>query len=122
MLARLLACRHRVRERRKGSGAAAAAAQQRGDRSAPVRSSDKVEDAFRLARAYRLVGDVQRDRGDLRRRVPRGAADLRCIPTGVAETPDEMQDHATLLQRLGRNGEAQPLTDKLRAMGYRVAM
>ena len=33
-----------------------------------------------------------------------------------------MQDHATLLERLGRDGEAQPLTDKLRAMGYRVAI
>jgi eukaryotic-like serine/threonine-protein kinase len=87
-----------------------------------ARTSDKVEDKFRLARAYRLVGDVERDRGDLAAARNAWAQGLAVIPSGVPEAPDEMQDHATLLERLGRNNEAQPLTDKLRAMGYRVAI
>jgi tetratricopeptide (TPR) repeat protein len=101
---------------------ALAAAQQAVTAARLVHSSDKVEDAFRLTRAYRLVGDVQRDRGDLTAAQAAWSSGLAVMPKGVAERPDEMQDHATLLQRLGRNGEAQPLTDRLRAMGYRVAM
>jgi hypothetical protein len=33
-----------------------------------------------------------------------------------------MQEHAWLLERLGRDGEAQPLTARLRSMGYRLAI
>jgi hypothetical protein len=44
------------------------------------------------------------------------------MPKGVAERPDEMQDHATLLQRLGRAGDAKPLIERLGAMGYRLAI
>ena len=101
---------------------ALAAAQQAVTAAQHVRSSDKVEDAFRLVRAYRLVGDVQRSRGDLTAAQSAWNSGLSVLPKGLAERPDEMQDHATLLQRLGRENEAQPLTAKLKSMGYRIAM
>jgi tetratricopeptide (TPR) repeat protein len=101
---------------------ALAAAQQAVVAAAQVRSSDKVEDAFRLVRAYRLVGDVEQARGDLNAAQAAWSKGLEVTPKGVAERPDEMQDHATLLQRLGRSGDAKPLTDRLRAMGYRLAI
>jgi hypothetical protein len=68
------------------------------------------------------MGDVQREGGDLSAAQVAWSRGLALIPKGVAERPDEMQDRAALLQRVGRNVEAQPLTDRLRAMGYRVAM
>ena len=101
---------------------ALAAAQQAVVAAGQVRSSDKVQDAFRLVRAYRLVGDVQQARGDLNAAQAAWSKGLEVMPKGVAERPDEMQDHATLLLRLGRSGDAKPLTDRLRAMGYRLAI
>jgi tetratricopeptide (TPR) repeat protein len=101
---------------------ALAAAQAAVSAARAAKTSDKVEDAFRLARAYRLAGDAERDRGDLAAARNAWTQGLAAIPARVAEGPDEMQDHATLLQRLGRDSEAQLLTAKLRSMGYRLAM
>jgi tetratricopeptide (TPR) repeat protein len=101
---------------------ALAAAQQAVNNARLAQTSDKVEDAFRLARAYRTVGDVERARGDLNAARQAWANGLRAVPNGVPEQPDEMQDHALLLQRLGRDAEAQPLAVKLRSMGYRLSM
>ena len=91
-------------------------------KSRRAQTADKIEDAYRLARAYRLVGDAERARGDLAAARAAWAQGLAAVPADVAERPDEMQDHATLLQRIGRNDEAAQLTAKLRAMGYRLAM
>lgn len=101
---------------------ALAAARQAVAAAHPAQSSDMREDEFRLARAYRLVGDAERDLGDLAAARAAWGQGLAAIPIGVPEAPDEMQDHAMLLQRLGRNAEAQPLTAKLREMGYRLAI
>ena len=101
---------------------ALATAQQAVTAARNVRSSDQVEDAFRLVRAYRLVGDVQRTRGDLQAAQAAWNNGLAVLPKGISERPDEMQDHATLLQRLGREREAQPLSARLHAMGYRIAI
>jgi tetratricopeptide (TPR) repeat protein len=101
---------------------ALAAAQQAVSAARAAKTSDRVEDAFRLARAYRLVGDVERDRGDLPAARAAWAQGLAAIPPGVAEEPDEMEDHALLLQRLGRDGEARRLSANLSSMGYRVPM
>jgi eukaryotic-like serine/threonine-protein kinase len=89
-------------------------------RRAPTR--DKFEDAFRLARAYRLVGDVERERSDLGAARSAWTNGLGAIAFKVAEQPDEMAERAALLQRLGRRSEAEPLTAKLNSMGYRLAM
>jgi len=101
---------------------ALAEAQQSVSAARRAQTADKIEDAYRLARAYRLVGDAERDRGDLAAARAAWAQGLAAVPADVAERPDEMQDHATLLQRIGRNDEAAQLTAKLRAMGYRLAM
>jgi hypothetical protein len=37
----------------------------------------------------------------------------------VAEKPPELDEHARILERLGRTGEAQPIISRLTAMGYR---
>ena len=87
-----------------------------------IHSSDKLEDAFRLARAYRFVGDAQRERGDVAAARIAWAKGLAIVPSVAAESPDEMNDHAALLQRNGRNAEADAITARLRAMGYRVAI
>ena len=101
---------------------AVAAAEQAVVAAQQIQSSDTVEDAFRLARAYRFAGDAQRDRGDLAAARIAWAKGLAIIPAVAAESPDEMNDHAVLLQRNGRNAEAEALTARLRAMGYRVAI
>jgi len=81
-----------------------------------------VESAFLLARAYRIVGDMERDRGNIPEARSAWAEGLAAIPPGVAEQPDEMEDHALLLQHAGRDGEAQRLTARLRSIGYRTPM
>jgi len=101
---------------------ALAAAQQAVAAARLAQTQDKHEDAFRLARAYRMVGDVQRDRGDMLSAQEAWAKGLAAIPTSVPERPDEMEDHALLLQRAGRSAEAQRLTSRLNAMGYRLPM
>jgi len=101
---------------------ALAAAQQAVAAARLAQTQDKHEDAFRLARAYRMVGDVQRDRGDMLAAQEAWAKGLAAIPTSVPERPDEMEDHALLLQRAGRSAEAQRLTSRLNAMGYRLPM
>lgn len=45
---------------------------------------------------------------------------MAAIPPGVTELPNEIAEHAALLQRLGRTAEAQPLAAKLNKMGYRM--
>ena len=87
-----------------------------------AKTTDKVQDAFRLARAYRIVGDIQRDRGEIDAARSAWASGLAAIPSNMTEQPDEMADQAALLQRLGRAAEAQPLKAKLNSMGYRLQM
>jgi tetratricopeptide (TPR) repeat protein len=87
-----------------------------------VHTQDKIEDSFRVARAHRLIGDVERDRGHMDAARTAWLAGFAAIPAGVPEQPDEMAEHAALLQRLGRAGEAQPLIAKLSSFGYRLQM
>jgi tetratricopeptide (TPR) repeat protein len=87
-----------------------------------VHGEDKIEDSFRVARAYRLIGEVERARGNADAARSAWSKGLAIIPKGVAEQPDEMAEHAALLQRLGRGGEAQPLAAKLSSFGYRLQM
>ena len=83
------------------------------------RSGDAVKDRYAIAAAYRLLGDTRKSSGD-----PDGARDawakaLSTLPPGVAERPQDLDEHATILERLGRTAEAQQLTARLSAMGYR---
>jgi hypothetical protein len=44
---------------------------------------------------------------------------LAVLPRTIAEKPREMAEHAMLLQRLGRAGEARNRAAQLTVMGYR---
>jgi tetratricopeptide (TPR) repeat protein len=87
-----------------------------------VHTEDKLEDGFRVARAYRLIGDVERARGHEEAARQAWAGGLAIIPKGIGEQPDEMAEHVGLLQRLGRGAEAQPMAAKLNSIGYRLQM
>ena len=83
---------------------------------------DKVADAVRLARAYQILGDIHTRRGDLAAARAEWSNALQAFPANVFESPSEMAVHAIILQRLGRNAEAQPLAAKLNAFGYRLPL
>jgi tetratricopeptide (TPR) repeat protein len=105
-----------------GSGATAQAltlAQQALASAQSERSGDPISDRYNIAASARLLGDVRQRRGD-----SAGAADawskaLASLPPGIVEQPSEMDDHALILERLGRASEARPLISKLKSMGYR---
>lgn len=84
-----------------------------------VKSNDTVWDRYLLAAALRREGDARQSLGDSAAARESWQAALAVLPTGVAERPSEMSEHATILVRLGRAPEAQQLTDRLKAMGYR---
>jgi tetratricopeptide (TPR) repeat protein len=84
-----------------------------------INGTDPIEDRYGLARAYRLVGDVQRSAGDMAAARAAWMTGLGAIPRNVAERPPEMSQHQMLLQRLGRSAEAARLASKLSGMGYR---
>ena len=87
-----------------------------------TRTGDAIGDGYRIAAIERLLGDVKQRLGDsagARAEWERGLAALRA---NVAEKPDEMADHAALLQQVGRGAEAQPLLQRLNSIGYRLPM
>jgi hypothetical protein len=43
---------------------------------------------------------------------------LSSLPPRDVETPTEMDEHAVILERLGRTAEARPLTARLLEIGY----
>ena len=84
-----------------------------------IHTVDRVADAFRTAKALRILGDLERDSGDMDAARSAWTDGLARVPAGP-EMPGEIAEHAALLQRLGRSAEAQPLLQKLAAIGYRA--
>ena len=83
---------------------------------------DTIGNAYRIAGAERLLGDIKQRVGDTsgaRAEWERGLAGLQ---SNVAEDPEEMADRAALLQRVGRGAEAQPLVQRLNSIGYRLPL
>jgi tetratricopeptide (TPR) repeat protein len=83
------------------------------------RSGDEIADRYSVAGAARLLGDVRERAGD-----PAGAAaawsgGLAQLPANVAERPSEISDRVALLQRVGRQREAEQASSRLKSMGYR---
>jgi tetratricopeptide (TPR) repeat protein len=74
------------------------------------------------ARAQLVLGDIQKSLGDSAAAAAAWQAGLAALPNGSSERPNELALHAAILQRLGRTAEAQPLIQRLRAMGYRAAI
>lgn len=90
------------------------------DAARTVHTADATADAFKVASAYRLIGDIQRDLGQSDESRSAWLAALAAIPAGITEQPDEIAEHAAILQRVGRAAEAQRLDQRLAAMGYRL--
>jgi tetratricopeptide (TPR) repeat protein len=89
------------------------------DTAKSVRGTDAVSDRYATAAAYRLLGDIRRRIGDRPGAQAAWTAGLAVLPLTIAEKPREMAEHAMLLQRLGRAGEARNRAAQLTVMGYR---
>jgi tetratricopeptide (TPR) repeat protein len=83
-----------------------------------VRTTNPVDDSFKLAQSYLLLGDVRAKLHNVSGAQEAWQAGLAAIPANVAEKPVEIADHAELLKRLGRS-ETGERTAKLGSMGYR---
>jgi eukaryotic-like serine/threonine-protein kinase len=84
-----------------------------------ARTEDPMADRYRLAAAYRLIGDIQRRDGDLPAASGSWTAALSVLPANVAERPWEMSERLQLLQREGRADEAAVLLKRLASIGFR---
>jgi tetratricopeptide (TPR) repeat protein len=104
-----------------GSTGAALAAASRGlELAQSIRSGDRIADRFAIVGAYRLIGDIQNAAGNRRAATAAWLAGANAIPAGVAEKPEEMNEHAMLFRRLGRMAEYSALADRLSRTGVRT--
>ena len=85
------------------------------------RSEDRVRDRYRVAAAYRLLGDIRQRMGNVDAAEKAWASGLAQLPHNLAERPSEMHERAQLLRRLGRREEARPIDERLKTIGYRNA-
>jgi tetratricopeptide (TPR) repeat protein len=105
-----------------GSGGEAATHAEQAVRAAnTVRSNDAAGDRYRIARAYRALGDALSADGNSAGARAAWHKALAALPTGRAERPTELDEHATILQRNGRAADAQRIVAALSAMGYKRA-
>jgi tetratricopeptide (TPR) repeat protein len=105
----------------KGANAEAANAAEQALRiGRSAKSADPGTDAFALARTYRLLGDARKALGETAAATAAWNAAFQSLPHVAAERPIETQEHAIILERLGRTGEAQKLNQQLAAIGYRL--
>jgi tetratricopeptide (TPR) repeat protein len=84
------------------------------------KSRDPGRDDYAMARAYRLLGDARKGLGDNNAAAAAWNAAYAALPHVQTERPIETQEHAIILQRLGRTAEAQQLNHRLAAIGYRL--
>ena len=112
------AMRARVVSASGANGAALGFAQQAVASAQQEQSGDPISDRYRVACAYRLLGDVRSRAGDRGGANEAWARGLGQLPASASERPIEMNERMGLLQRLGRAAEARPLTARLAAIGY----
>jgi tetratricopeptide (TPR) repeat protein len=74
---------------------------------------------YAIAGGYRLLGDARQRTGDLAGAAAAWNAALAALPNGVPELPLEMDERATILERLQRSDEATHLVRRLGELGYR---
>lgn len=102
-----------------GSPADAIALAERALESARTeRSVDPFKSRYRMAAAYRLIGDIRRRSGDGKAARLAWTAGLAQLPSNVTERPREIRERSALLERLGRTAEARAYNDRLKAIGY----
>ena len=83
------------------------------------RRPDPISIKYRVAAAYRHLGDVRRQMGGAEAANAAWAAGWDQLPRDGAERPAEMRERAEILKRLGRPNEARPIEARLAAIGYR---
>jgi tetratricopeptide (TPR) repeat protein len=83
------------------------------------RSADPVRDRYRIAAAFRLIGEIHRRMGDDQAALRVWKAGLAQLPAKVNERPREMHERAEILERLGRTHEARPLLGRLSAIDFK---
>jgi hypothetical protein len=88
------------------------------DTSRAIHSGDAMTDGYRVAIGYTLLGDAEQKLGNAAAAHAAWIKGLAAFPSGIPEQPPELAARATLLRRLGRLLEAQPLEAKLARMGY----
>ena len=89
------------------------------DTGKSVASTDPVEDKYAVAASLRILGEIRLRLGDQIGARAAWASGLAMLPANVAEKPNEMAEHAMLLQLLGRSNEARVRTNRLASIGYR---
>jgi eukaryotic-like serine/threonine-protein kinase len=87
-----------------------------------IRTNDVVADRFALARAHRLLGDAFQKSGALAAAQGEWDAAIATLPKGAAERPAEMNERATILQRLNRTAAVKQIEAQLRSIGYHRAV
>ena len=83
---------------------------------------DPVADRYRVAAAYRWMGDLRRRGGDGDGARAAWSAGIAQLPQNNIEVPWEMSERAELLRRLGRRDEARPIAARLSAIGYKTVI
>jgi len=83
-----------------------------------VTGGDRVAHAFLMADYQLLIGDCELALGDGAAAQSGWSAALAVLPKGVAEEPDELSERATIMERLGKTGQAQAIRSRLAKMGY----
>ena len=83
-----------------------------------VKSADPGDDGFSLANAYRLLGDTERSLGNGTAAQEAWASAFAALPKTAAERPAELEEHALILDRVGRAAESRRITARLEQIGY----
>jgi tetratricopeptide (TPR) repeat protein len=84
-----------------------------------IKSNDSAGDSYRLASSLRLQGDAYRSNNDLASARQAWSKASAALPSGVAERPGEMMERREILERSGRSREAEQVTAKLKAIGFK---
>jgi tetratricopeptide (TPR) repeat protein len=83
-------------------------------------SGDAIDDAFALALAHKLVGDIHLATGNRASATREWRQGMSVWPVDAIETPQQIEQRSELLHRLGMEGEARVLKKRLTEMGYRI--
>lgn len=86
------------------------------------RRPDSVSVRYRVAAAYRHLGDVHRQEGEPEEATAAWTTALAQLPRDSVERPGELYERAELLRRLGRANEARPLAARLAKIGFKSAI
>jgi tetratricopeptide (TPR) repeat protein len=89
-------------------------------RARAVKTLDRGSDAFGIAGALRLLGDMRKASGDVAGAQAAWTEAQAALPSGTPERPADTDEHAKILERLGRASEAASLRSRLIQIGYRV--